>query len=62
MQTPGGRSTTQVILHDRRDEFVAALDALAPSMLAHVETAALYVMVAAFWGVILFMALNDVVR
>lgn len=62
MQTPGGRPTIAVIPHDRRREFVAALSMLAPSTAAGLETIALYTMIAAFWGVILYMALGAVVR
>jgi hypothetical protein len=56
MHSDYGRSAVHVRTSDRRGELLAVMEAVAPRFKCSVETLGLYVMVAAFWGLILFAA------
>lgn len=59
MHIPDGRTATRVVPHARRDEFVAAVEGVLPQVATRLEGAALYAMVAAFWGLVLYVALTS---
>jgi hypothetical protein len=58
MHSSDSRSLTHALLLDRRTEVAAALETVLPPFAARLEALALYAMVAAFWGVVLFVALS----
>lgn len=58
MRTGYGRSTAHVGTNQLRHDFVATVAGLVPDIGAHVETFALYVTVAAFWGLIAYLAVT----
>jgi hypothetical protein len=62
MHSSDGRFVTHSLHLDRREEFTAVLEAVLPSMAARLEALALYAMVAAFWGVVVFVALTAYVH
>lgn len=58
MQISNGSSITHLPAADRRQEFVAVLEVVVSQVGAQLESLALYVMVAAFWGVVLFVGMG----
>lgn len=58
MRISSGQSVTHLNSGDRREEFVAVLADVLPRIRPCLETVGLYTMVAAFWGVILYVALT----
>lgn len=62
MHSSESHSVAHSLPLDRRDEFVAVLEAVVPALAARLETLALHAVVAAFWGVVLFVALSAFVQ
>jgi hypothetical protein len=58
MRPPSAR-VAQLQVTDRRHDLLATLEDLAPSMLARIESVGLYVLIACFWGLILYFALQS---
>jgi hypothetical protein len=58
MQQPTAR-VAQLHLTDRRHDLLMTLETLAPGLLARLESVGLYALVACFWGLILYFALQS---
>ncbi|HLJ66679.1 MAG TPA: hypothetical protein VKX16_04900 [Chloroflexota bacterium] len=57
MENPNSRTEPAILpLHGR--ELAVTIESVAPRLTEAAETAALYVMVCAFWGLILYVALT----
>jgi hypothetical protein len=62
MPIPRGTGTTHTLGNDRVAEFVAAIQSLTSEVTGRLNGAALYAMVVAFWGVILYCAIAFAVQ
>jgi hypothetical protein len=58
MRPPSAR-VAQLHVTDRRHDLLATIEDLAPSTLAYLESVGLYVLIACFWGLILYFALQS---
>lgn len=56
---PGQSRVAHVPVADRRQEFVATVESVLPYLNAHAERLALYLALATFWGVVLYVALTS---
>jgi hypothetical protein len=57
MHTSNGKGSTHLLHGDRRGEFVAVVETLLPEAARRAESAALFAMVATFWGAVMYFAL-----
>lgn len=54
----GQGRTAQIARQTRSHEFVAVLEALLPRALEYIEQCGLVMLLAAFWGLVLFLAIS----